>query len=934
MLLIVSLLLSALVFQVLLAPLIHRITRKMLALSMAAGFLLAAGIFSIHYQPPPFPEHHKLTITALGEKNPFSSGTKIEVIWLRTVSKPENNQKRLPVSYLALEGAWQNSNEGYGLIANSGKVVSATFEQFMQGGMNIEFQTGPQEGLVYLEWDEVEYTIDLYAPQSGILKQDLPPALDWQRADTTRKILVAGAFATDFFGLAAIFIVCGMLAVILIPGNLIHLRNPELIILCLVIGFFIQFAVSNLNTPVDFKNPQLEKVLEEILNEPAGKIYRRQIKTIVRLDASKSRITTLVGIEQLPNLIQLDLSDNQISDILPLENLTHLEKLNLRNNNITDLSPLANLIALEYLNVHSNPEIESIAPLENLSNLQTLILANVSVEEDLKVLQNLKHLTYLNLRRSGVKDLTPIAGLTNLEYLNLYNNPEIQSIQPLQNLVGLRTLILGNIPVGEEIAVLDKLRQLTYLNLRNTGLTDISMLSHLSNLEYLNLHSNPDIRSLMPIKNLSALRSLILANVPVGDEVGILKGFPDLRRLNLRNCGITNLFALGELMARGSLQDNPKTETLAALDIRDNPIPKGTGDAYASLRSYWETISDRQPVALPFFSALNAPSFSQPAGFYENSFLLYLATDEPDTSIHFTLDGSEPTAASAVYSTPLRIASRAGEPNRYAAIESVAASWNKPDEEVFKASIVRAKAINLSTGAASAVVTNTYFVGADAVNRYNLPVVSLVTDPDNLFDDQTGIYVLGQAYAAQKDADITEDERQVFANYNQRGREWERPVHIELFEPDGQPALAQDGGVRIHGSGSRRYPQKSLRVYARSEYDQQEVFEYPLFTGQPDDPENTAPTAYKYKQFLLRNSGQDWMSSNFRDVFVQRLASSTTLDTQAGRPAMVFLNGEYWGFYNLQERYDEYYLYNKYGINLEKVSILRQNGELFQRKSG
>ena len=89
-----------------------------------------------------------------------------------------------------------------------------------------------------------------------------------------------------------------------------------------------------------------------------------------------------------------------------------------------------------------------------------------------------------------------------------------------------------------------------------------------------------------------------------------------------------------------------------------------------------------------------------------------------------------------------------------------------------------------------------------------------------------------------------------------------------------------------------------------------------------------------YKTFLLRNAGQDYLRSMFRDAFVQRLAGDLELDTQASRPVVVFLNGEYWGIYTLQERYDELYLQNHYGIAAEKSVILRQDGDLFRGDAG
>ena len=119
-------------------------------------------------------------------------------------------------------------------------------------------------------------------------------------------------------------------------------------------------------------------------------------------------------------------------------------------------------------------------------------------EEEITILSGFPRLKHLNLRDTGISDLSPLANLTDLEYLNLYSNYRIQSIAPLAGLTHLQTLILGDVPVGDKAKLLEGLTTLEHLNLRNTGIIDLSPLSELSHLRYLNLHSNPDIKSLPP----------------------------------------------------------------------------------------------------------------------------------------------------------------------------------------------------------------------------------------------------------------------------------------------------------------------------------------------------------------------------------------------------------------------------------------------------
>ena len=152
----------------------------------------------------PSPEKHVLTITPLAERNPLSDGSNVELSSLRTVTLPSQKSKRIPVSQLELKGSWQGSGNEFGIKTSEGPGASVSFERFMQAGMTIEFLTGPRSGMVQIIWDGEEQVMDLYSPSSATTTIHLDPRLDWRRADMTRKILVAGAFITDLFGLSVI----------------------------------------------------------------------------------------------------------------------------------------------------------------------------------------------------------------------------------------------------------------------------------------------------------------------------------------------------------------------------------------------------------------------------------------------------------------------------------------------------------------------------------------------------------------------------------------------------------------------------------------------------------------------------------------------------------------------------------------------------------
>ena len=303
----------------------------------------------------------------------------------------------------------------------------------------------------------------------------------------------------------------------------------------------------------------------------------------------------------------------------------------------------------------------------------------------------------------------------------------------------------------------------------------------------------------------------------------------------------------------------------------------------------------------------DAPAFSHAGGFYTQGFDLVLSGDGDDILIYYTLDGSEPDSSSRLYENAINIESRAGEANDISMIptnQDVPSdeAWQEPVGEVFKATVVRAVAYR--DGEASPRATHTYFVDPDIHNRYSLPVFSISTDREHFFSDETGIYVHG-------------DDR----NYRKDGPEWERPIHLEFFEPGGEPGFSQEAGARIHGGASRSRPVKNLRIYARSDYGQSWI-DYKLF---PDVDTN------EFKRFMLRNSGDDWNRSYFRDGFMQELIAHTGVAIQHYRPTIVFINGEFWGIKNMRQRYDHRYFETTYGVDRDDLVYLTNNA---QRKEG
>ena len=160
------------------------------------------------------------------------------------------------------------------------------------------------------------------------------------------------------------------------------------------------------------------------------------------------------------------------------------------------------------------------------------------------------------------------------------------------------------------------------------------------------------------------------------------------------------------------------------------------------------------------------------------------------------------------------------------------------------------------------------------------------------------------------------------ANFHQ---DWERPVHVELYWTDGTKRLDQDAGIKIAGAWSRSNYQKSFALHARSEYGKK-YFETKLF----DELDIT-----RFKSFVLRDSGNDAQGTFFRDAMITHLVANNNIDIQAYQPAIIYLNGEYWGILNIREKLNEYYVESHYPhVDHDKVDIIAGKGSGISASEG
>ena len=299
-------------------------------------------------------------------------------------------------------------------------------------------------------------------------------------------------------------------------------------------------------------------------------------------------------------------------------------------------------------------------------------------------------------------------------------------------------------------------------------------------------------------------------------------------------------------------------------------------------------------------------TFSHQGGYYDNTFSLTLSAPAGYT-VHYSLNGSEPTATSAAYTSPLRLTRECySHSDIYKIPNAPDGQWSAPDS-VEHIIVVRAALFDSQGVRRSAVATQTYLIGSLMGRRTGLPVVSLCADSTDLFDYDSGIFVPGRHY----NPDDPYPHRT--GNYYMRGDEWERGVHFTYIE-DGAVRVAQDCGLRIHGISQRNKTQKGLTLYARAEYGAKH-FNHRFFGWRQ---------CKKYKRLVLRTfmATQPYSEAGVNNWLCQQLAEPLLCDNMASRPVVLFINGEYWGIYFLEEKPDERWIENNYDIDKELSTVI------------
>lgn len=269
------------------------------------------------------------------------------------------------------------------------------------------------------------------------------------------------------------------------------------------------------------------------------------------------------------------------------------------------------------------------------------------------------------------------------------------------------------------------------------------------------------------------------------------------------------------------------------------------------------------------------PAVSVPDGIYSDKETLEVALSGEGT-IHYTLDGSEPSASSPVYVSPLTLT---------------------------KTSVIRAVCISPEK-VTGKILTACYFLKESVT----LPVVNISILPDDMWSEESGIYATGP--------DASDKEPYYGANY---WKDWEKKINLSVYDENGK-WFSSDCGLKIFGGWGRAERKKSFQVKFRGVYGCSELV-YPIF-GEDFGVDT-------FQSLVLRSGSQDFEATTIRDIFMTSLASEGGLNVsvQAYRFCLLYINGEYWGIYSFREKVDDDYVASHYNVSPDSVSMLRYGDE-------
>lgn len=316
----------------------------------------------------------------------------------------------------------------------------------------------------------------------------------------------------------------------------------------------------------------------------------------------------------------------------------------------------------------------------------------------------------------------------------------------------------------------------------------------------------------------------------------------------------------------------PDGETQAAyldVPVQYGNVSWGLPEGGGEYLYFEEATPGKKNPKTGYASQADAPVILTAGGFYDGPVTV---TVQSASTVRYTLDGSTPTAKSKQFPAKGLTFS--------------------------KTAVLRVRAFE-SDRVPSPTVSASYFIGLEQP----VPVISLITDEKYLFDKKTGALVKGAS--------------DTYPNYE---REWEYPVNVEYFNAGGTGEINQMGTFTAAGHSARQNSQKSIAIYARKAYGPERFYFNPF----PNRDYGS------YKSLLLRSANSDAFSTRLRDPVISSLAEPLNIIYQDALAIEVYINGQYWGHYNLREKINKYFVAQWEGVTDEKeidqIDILARTG--------
>lgn len=288
--------------------------------------------------------------------------------------------------------------------------------------------------------------------------------------------------------------------------------------------------------------------------------------------------------------------------------------------------------------------------------------------------------------------------------------------------------------------------------------------------------------------------------------------------------------------------------------------------------------------------------------------ILRLVQPSENSNTYYTTTGADPISGGKPFEGQLDLSSLQG--NLDQAYQPTGIKWKRPVQVKQAMHVLRARSYVEGIGWGRDTI-----LSIPIGHGPSKPFVSLVTDPKNLFDPDTGIYLVGNAFFRGSPSQVVEHAKNNAwwlypGNYRERGKAWERQAHFEYHRENGAPLLASVG-IRVNGNMTRAFADRSIRV----------LFPQPMYLEMGKE---LAPC----DAIVLRNGGNDRHRTKMRDLLLARIAEPLDLEVQAGITVPLFVNGVYWGVFNMRERLNEEHLRHHYLDAGEKCTILEDGGEL------